>query len=120
MSGEPIVAENVVAEKLLNMHFFKDIIGNLRKFTRQTFRCIDCNEKFRRMPLSGIKCPKCGGKIVFTVTEGAVRKYIEPTKQILEKYRISTYTIQNFEIIEKDLETLFGKRDRQMNLFSFK
>ena len=120
--GEMIraVDENVVAEKLLNMHFFKDIIGNLRKFTRQTFRCVDCNAKFRRIPLSGVKCPHCGGKIVFTVTEGSVRKYVEPIKQIMDKYRISTYTIQNFEILEKDLEALFGKKDRQMNLFSYK
>ncbi|MFX1460259.1 MAG: DNA polymerase II large subunit, partial [Promethearchaeota archaeon] len=37
-----------VAEKILTSHFNPDILGNLRKFSIQEFRCVKCNEKYRR------------------------------------------------------------------------
>jgi DNA polymerase II large subunit len=39
--------------------------GNLRKFSMQGFRCVECNEIMRRPPLKGV-CPICQGKIIFT------------------------------------------------------
>ncbi|RMF54951.1 DNA polymerase II large subunit [Candidatus Woesearchaeota archaeon] len=50
------VDESDVARLVIEKHFLKDIKGNLRKFSTQQYRCVDCNEKFRRPPLSG-KCP---------------------------------------------------------------
>ena len=43
-----------VAASVINNHFMKDIKGNLRKFSQQEFRCVNCNTKYRRPPLSGI------------------------------------------------------------------
>ena len=37
-----------VASLVIDKHFIRDIKGNLRKFTGQEFRCISCNEKYRR------------------------------------------------------------------------
>ena len=54
-----------VAGLVIDKHFMKDTKGNLRKFSQQEFRCVDCNEKFRRPPLIG-RCSECGGKIIFT------------------------------------------------------
>jgi len=46
------------ARLVIERHFIRDIMGNLRKFSRQQFRRVGCNEKFRRPPLGG-KCTKC-------------------------------------------------------------
>ncbi len=110
---------NKVAEAVLNKHFLKDIKGNLRTFSKQKLRCVACNEKYRRVPLKGI-CTKCQGKLVLTVSEGSIRKYLEPTKQVMENYTISSYTIQQFSLLERAVDALFGKKARQMNLSNFK
>ncbi|MDD5111306.1 MAG: DNA polymerase II large subunit [Candidatus Altiarchaeota archaeon] len=100
------VNEREVAELVLNAHFLKDTYGNLRTFTRQHFRCVKCNESYRRVPLNG-KCGKCGGKLILTVSEGNIRKYIEVSKDIAEKYHLSDYIKQRLRLIEKELESLF-------------
>src|SRR3989344_1387180 len=49
-----------VARLIIERHFMRDIKGNLAKFSRQEFRCVSCNEKYRRPPLRG-NCMKCKG-----------------------------------------------------------
>ncbi|OYT34500.1 MAG: DNA polymerase II large subunit [Candidatus Aenigmarchaeota archaeon ex4484_52] len=112
------VDENKVAEQILIKHFLKDIKGNLRTFSRQSVRCSICNEKYRRPPLLGV-CRKCKNKLILSVSEGFVRKYLEPAKQIIDIYKISPYTCQQFKILEKQVDDLFGKKDRQMKLFRY-
>ena len=34
-----------VAKRVLNVHFMRDIIGNLKGFATQSFRCKKCNKK---------------------------------------------------------------------------
>lgn len=105
------------AELIISKHFLRDIKGNLRTFSRQQLRCTNCTLKYRRPPLSG-KC-RCGSKLQLTVSEGAVRKYLEPTKHIVEKYRISPYLVQQLSLLERDVDELFGKKDRQLGLAKF-
>ena len=101
------VDEKDVAELVLRSHFLRDIMGNLRAFSRQTFRCIKCEAKYRRPPLSGT-CSKCGGgNIILTVHEGAVRKYVEVSKEVAIKYDVSTYTKERIELLEKDIIDTF-------------
>ena len=107
-----------VAEKVLTMHFLKDIKGNLRSYSKQTLRCCDCGEKFRRVPLKGV-CAKCGGKLLMTIHEGSVRKYADVSKQIIHDFRITPYLAQQFRILEEECDALFGKKARQMNLGNF-
>src|SRR5208337_5428631 len=64
-----------VAERVLNTHFIRDLMGNLTAFSRQKFRCTKCNTSYRRMPLAG-KCSRCNGNIIATVHEGSVKKYL--------------------------------------------
>ncbi|MGM5485336.1 MAG: DNA polymerase II large subunit, partial [Nanobdellota archaeon] len=105
-----------VASSVINKHFLKDIKGNLKKFSQQQFRCVKCNEKFRRPPLIG-KCTKCGAKIIFTISEGSVGKYLEPSISLARKYHVSPYIQQNLELIKRSFEAVFGKdKDRQANL----
>ncbi len=108
-----------VAERVLKSHFLPDLIGNLRSFSRQRMRCIKCGEKFRRPPLSGA-CPKCGGNVVLTVHEGAVRKYLEVSKEVAEKYGVSEYTRQRIELLDHDIHSLFeNHKIKQMGLSDF-
>ena len=73
------------AERLILSHFIPDLYGNLRQFSQQTFRCVHCNTKYRRIPLLG-KCRKCGGKIVLTVYPGGVTKYLKLSQEMAIKY----------------------------------
>ena len=81
-----------VARLVIERHFIRDIKGNFNKFTQQQFRCVECNEKYRRPPLVG-KCTRilndgtlCGGKILFTITEGSIIKYLEPALMLSKKF----------------------------------
>jgi DNA polymerase II large subunit len=108
-----------VAERVLKSHFLPDLLGNLRSFSRQRMRCIKCGEKFRRPPLTGA-CPKCGGNVVLTVHEGAVRKYLEVSKEIGERYGVSSYTRQRIELLDKDICSLFeNHKVKQLGLSDF-
>ena len=96
-----------VAEKILTTHFNPDILGNLRKFAVQGFRCVKCNEKFRRPPLSNSgKCPKCGNRIILTVNRGGIEKYIPRALKLCNDFNLDNYTKQRMELIEEYVESL--------------
>jgi len=97
-----------VATLVIEKHFLKDIKGNLRKFSTQKFRCSKCNEKFRRPPLMG-KCTKCGGNIIFTISEGSVLKYLEPSISLANKYQLPNYLKQSLDLLQRRIDGLFGK-----------
>lgn len=116
--AEKIVAvqSNKVAELVIEKHFLKDIKGNLRKFSTQQFRCVACNQKFRRPPLMA-KCTFCKGKIIFTISEGSIVKYLEPTLSLAKKYKVSKYLLQSLDILKKQIESVLGKdSERQEGL----
>jgi len=112
------VDETDVARLILERHFIRDIKGNLRKYSMQQFRCVDCNEKYRRPPLAG-RC-KCGGKLIFTISEGSIVKYLEPSLFLAEKYHLPNYIKQTLEITKLRIESVFGKvKDRQEGLIKW-
>ena len=86
-------------------------MGNLKKFSMQQFRCVQCNEKFRRPPLLG-KCNACGGRLIFTISHGSVIKYLGPSLMLAEKYDFSPYLKQTLEIVENQIHSVFGKKDK--------
>ncbi len=110
------VDEDDVARLIIERHFMRDIKGNLRKFSQQEFRCVACNEKFRRPPLTGV-CLKCGGKIIFTIAEGGITKYMEPALSLAEKYDLPAYLRQDLELTQKRIESVFSKdKEKQEGL----
>ncbi len=115
--GEKLISvdESFVASKILETHFLKDIKGNLRKFTTQVFRCVKCNEKYRRLPLTG-KCEKCGGKLIFTVHEGGIKKYYDVALELAEKYGVRKYTASQLLVLKRKIDLLFGKGSKQEGL----
>ncbi|NCO10995.1 DNA polymerase II large subunit [Candidatus Pacearchaeota archaeon] len=97
-----------VARLIIERHFIRDTRGNFRKFSMQVFRCVGCNEKFRRPPLIG-KCTKCGGRIIFTISEGSIIKYLQKALELARTYNVSPYLLECLELVEKDIESMFGK-----------
>ena len=105
-----------VARLVIEKHLLRDIRGNLRKFSMQQFRCSKCTEKYRRPPLTG-KCLGCGGRLIFTVTEGAIIKYLEPAISLSNKYNLPPYLKQTLELTKQRVESVFGKeKDKQEGL----
>ncbi|MCL6500650.1 MAG: DNA polymerase II large subunit [Candidatus Pacearchaeota archaeon] len=96
-----------VAKLVIERHFMRDIKGNFHKFTQQQFRCVKCNEKYRRPPLAG-KC-HCGGRIIFTIAEGSIVKYLESAMQLAKNYNVSTYIEQSLSLVKQAIESIFGK-----------
>ena len=99
-----------VARLIIERHFIRDIRGNLRKFSMQGFRCVKCNSKFRRPPLAG-KCTKCSGKIIFTISEGGIIKYLDATINLAKNYDVPVYVKQNIELTKKYIESIFGREE---------
>ncbi len=100
------VDESDVAERIIEYHFLPDLIGNLRAFSRQEVRCLDCGEKYRRMPLTG-DCRECGGDVNLTVHQGSVNKYMETAITVAEEFDCREYTKQRLEILEQRLNRIF-------------
>ncbi|WP_440772443.1 DNA polymerase II large subunit [Natronorubrum sp. DTA28] len=113
------VDETDVAERVIEYHFLPDLIGNLRAFSRQETRCLDCGEKFRRMPLTG-DCRECGGRVNLTVHKGSVNKYMQTAIQVAEEYDCRDYTKQRLEVLEKALESIFeNDKNKQSGIEDF-
>ena len=105
-----------VARLIIERHFIRDIRGNLRKFSMQGFRCVKCNSKFRRPPLAG-KCTKCNGRIIFTISEGGIVKYLDATLNLAKNYDIPVYLKQNIDLTKKYIESIFGREEtKQVDL----
>lgn len=125
LKGQMDLAERIravetsdVARLVIEKHFIRDTKGNLRKFSMQQFRCVNytCGEKYRRLPLAG-KCLKCGGKIIFTISEGSVIKYLEPSISLANKYNLPSYLKQSLELLQRDVDGVFGRdKEQQMGL----
>jgi DNA polymerase II large subunit len=113
------VDQDDVAERVLTTHFIRDLMGNLSAFSKQKLRCVKCNHSYRRMPLAG-KCTRCGGNIIPTVHEGSVKKYLEVSRSICERYKVSEYTKQRVMVLDRAIDSTFGEeKDTQLGLADF-
>ncbi|MBW2988391.1 hypothetical protein KY318_02675, partial [Candidatus Woesearchaeota archaeon] len=105
-----------VARLVIERHFIRDVKGNLRKFSMQQFRCVNCNKKFRRPPLFG-RCDECGGNLIFTISKGSIVKYLEPAIKLAERFAVSPYLKQSLELTKSRIEEYFGKeKEKQVGL----
>ncbi len=107
------------AERLILSHFIPDLYGNLRSYSRQTFRCVSCNTIYRRVPLAG-KCIKCGGNLLLTINKGGIQKYLEISKNMAVKYDLPLYLKQRLDLVEKEIKSIFeDDKIKQMGLADF-
>ncbi len=123
LKGQMILAEKIravdpmqVATYVIEKHFLKDTKGNLRKYFHQQFRCSKCNTIYRRPPLLG-RCLKCSGPLIFTIAEGSVSKYLEPSISLARKYNVSPYLKQTLDLLQIYISEIFGKeKEKQEGL----
>lgn len=108
-----------VAAMVLTTHILPDIVGNMRSYSSQSFRCTNCGEKFRRMPLAG-KCTECQNELTQTVTRGAVEKYLGIATDFCRDYKINPYLKSRVESISTELKLIFQeKKKEQFSLTEF-
>jgi DNA polymerase II large subunit len=104
------VDQSDVARLVIEKHFIRDVKGNLRKFSIQQFRCVKCNEKYRRPPITrNGACTACGGKVTFTIAEASVLKYLEPMESLGSNYGVPAYLQQTIALTRRRAEEVFGK-----------
>ncbi|RME79240.1 MAG: DNA polymerase II large subunit [Methanobacteriota archaeon] len=106
-------------EKVILSHFIPDIYGNLRKFSRQKFRCTHCNEKYDRPPLRG-KCLKCNGELTLTIHKGGIEKYLGRAIELADRFSLPNYLKQRLKLVEEEIASVFeDERVQQKGLVDF-
>ena len=95
------------AKRLILSHFIPDLIGNMHSFSKQSFRCIACNAKYRRVPLVG-RCTKCSGKLVLTISKGSIEKYLNMAIDLSNRYNLEPYIKQRLLLIKDEISKVFG------------
>jgi DNA polymerase II large subunit len=118
------VAEAVTL--VLNAHFLPDLMGNLKSYATQKFRCKLCGTSYRRPPLSG-RCGalrpgggRCDGELLATVYEGSVRKYLPLSQRLGAIEGITPYVRQRIQLLADSLATLFPGAGAQTTLDQFR
>ncbi len=99
------VDENDVVSRVIQDHFIPDIMGNFNKFCLQKIRCTKCNKKYRRPPLSE-KCV-CGGNLTLTIHRAGVKKYLDTSLKMIERFELSDYLSQRVKQVSDQMDSLF-------------
>jgi DNA polymerase II large subunit len=106
------VDENKSAELIITRHFIRDIKGNLKSFSNQSFRCTSCNHILRRPTLNS-RCPKCFKQSInLTIHEQSIKKYLNSSLKIIKNYKISPYVIETIEDLKLRLSEVFGESEK--------
>ena len=107
-----------VMSMVLTTHIIPDIMGNMRSYCSQSFRCNKCGEKYRRIPLLG-KCASCGNTLLQTVTRGSVEKYIALAEDLCNNFKVTGYLRSRIESLIVELNFIFKSKENQPTLLDF-
>ncbi|MBI5698405.1 MAG: DNA polymerase II large subunit, partial [Thaumarchaeota archaeon] len=97
-----------IVTNVITTHLVPDIIGNLRAYGRQKFRCTSCGRKYRRTPL--LQHCICGNNLIQTITRPSIEKYLRLAKRLVEKYEVGPYLKGRIATLEDEINLVFGKR----------
>ena len=106
-----------VVSMVITTHLLPDIMGNLRAYSGQSFRCTTCGTSYRRIPLSQ-NCNECGNKLIQTMTRPSVKKYLKLAKRLLDKYQVDPYLQGRVVGLLDELELVFGKEESDQSLLT--
>ena len=106
------VDPNDVVSMVLTTHILPDIMGNIRAYSSQSFRCTQCGQKYRRIPLIG-QCTECKNKLLQTVSRGSVEKYINIASEISDQYKINEYLQSRVQGLKSELKLIFKSQQKQ-------
>ena len=98
-----------IVSNIIKTHIVRDIMGNMRSYARQSFRCTACGKKWRRMPLQ--KACLCNGRNrpIQTLTRASVEKYMGHAKRLVSKYDVGRYDAGRIAALSGEVELLFGR-----------
>ena len=96
-----------IVSYVISTHLVPDIMGNLRAYGRQSFRCTLCGKNYRRTPL--IQHCSCGNQLIQTITRGSVEKYLKLAKRLVTKYDVGQYLTGRINSLSDEIDLVFGK-----------
>src|ERR687898_27437 len=108
------VDEDEVVSMVLTTHILPDIMGNMRAYSSQTFRCSKCAEKYRRIPLRG-NCLRCENELLQTVTRGSVEKYLNIAHYMCREFKINDYLRNRVESLSAELKLIFREQKKEQS-----
>ena len=108
------VDEDEVVSIVLTTHILPDIMGNMRAYSSQTFRCSKCAEKYRRIPLRG-NCLRCENELLQTVTRGSVEKYLNIAHYMCREFKINDYLRNRVESLTTELKLIFREQKKEQS-----
>jgi DNA polymerase II large subunit len=101
------VDTNETVSYVITTHLVPDIMGNLRAYGRQSFRCTACGQSYRRIPL--MQNCSCGNPLIQTITRASVEKYLKLAKRLVEKYDVGNYLKGRISSLSDEIDLVFGK-----------
>ncbi|MBS1267907.1 MAG: DNA polymerase II large subunit [Nitrosopumilus sp.] len=105
-----------IVSNVISTHLVPDLMGNLRAYARQSFRCTACGKSYRRMPL--IQTCTCSHKLIPTITRGSVEKYLKLAKRLVDKYDVGDYQRGRIHALSDEIELVFGKSKGDQQLLT--
>ena len=105
-----------IVSNVISTHLVPDIMGNLRAYARQGFRCTACGKSYRRLPL--IQNCICGHKLIQTITRGSVEKYLKLAKRLVDNYEVSEYQRGRIHALSDEIDLVFGKNKGDQSLLT--
>ena len=111
-----VVNPSEIVSNVISTHLVPDLMGNLRAYARQSFRCTACGKSYRRMPL--IQTCTCSHKLIATITRGSVEKYLKLAKRLVEKYDVGAYQRGRIHALSDEIELVFGKSKGDQQLLT--
>ena len=105
-----------IVSNVISTHLVPDIMGNLRAYARQNFRCTACGKSYRRLPL--IQTCVCGHKLIQTITRASIEKYLKLAKRLVEKYDVGDYQKGRIRALADEIDLVFGKSKGDQSLLT--
>jgi DNA polymerase II large subunit len=107
---EAVSAKQVV-ESIIKTHLIRDIMGNMKKYSTQSFKCRACGRTLRR-PTVSAKCEVCGGELRETLTRGSVEKYLAIARRLAHEYDVDDYIKERLDLLVREMDQLFPTREK--------
>ena len=109
------VSARQVVESIIKTHLIRDIAGNMKKYSTQSFKCRACSRTLRR-PTVSAKCDVCGGELRETLTRGSVEKYLAIARRLAHDYDVDEYIKERLDLLVREMDQLFQTREKSTQL----
>jgi DNA polymerase II large subunit len=109
------VSTKEVVESIIRTHLIRDIVGNMRKYCGQSFKCKGCGQKFRRTTVSG-RCTRCGMELRETLSRASIEKYLTLAQKLANQYDVDRYVKSRLDLAVRELAQLFTETEEPSQL----